>query len=366
MMAHELVHVSQRSSDNFIQCKRLQDYSVSSKEIIEPSAMDNITVDDIKKTDEYKSYMDKNSVWYKELHVTEDEAINACYGILHDMIVNKKSINWDLEAEHYIIEARAIARKMDIMKMRYHKAGFEAPWERGEKKGFGEHTHRGIGLLGFMKNVRLSGIKKALIYMLNDLDRGSDVQYYFNSEKEAKVFYDKYKNDNSLDIDLLQYTSGPIIGKRGLIKWLKLLFAKDRIKTVLTLDFWKQVPVRVKNLIMRKQGVKGGVWKSPKFKNAINEMNNLPEKFIRGGDCSEIAEHLYKSADRAGEIYRIRGPKSLSQIKVPGQGQVYYHDVYTFGEYVLDPVISKSPIKMGEYFKKIKKLNSEVIFDRIK
>jgi len=156
----------------------------------------------------------------------------------------------------------------------------------------------------------------------------------------------------------------PFVGAKMLRK------LKSKIVEIVSMKFPKIVDKgdKIVGADIARQATKGNAWNSLKFKNVICEIEKLPNDFIDYADCSEIAKRLHKAAGGAGEIYRIKGAKPYSRINVPGDKGVYYHEVYTFGEYLFDPTVSRIPLKMGEYFKQIKKsnINIEVIFERIK
>lgn len=67
---------------------------------------------ELRKTEEYKSYTNKNLVWGKDdrkrkfKKVEEDEALAACRLMLDDMTEKNKSINWEKEAREYVLKFR--------------------------------------------------------------------------------------------------------------------------------------------------------------------------------------------------------------------------------------------------------------------
>jgi len=86
----------------------------------------------------------------------------------------------------------------------------------------------------------------------------------------------------------------------------------------------------------------------------MKTMTNLHQNY----DCSEIAEDLFKSANK-GCIYLIK-PTDSNTVLVIENKQVMeyeYHEVYSDGNYVFDPRMSEDPIPKVKYFGELSKLN---------
>ncbi|MFJ3904327.1 putative T7SS-secreted protein [Streptomyces sp. NPDC090025] len=97
----------------------------------------------------------------------------------------------------------------------------------------------------------------------------------------------------------------------------------------------------------------------PADQAAVDAMRAAP----RGGniDCSEIAERVLEGSSGNGKIinFIMRGS---SEIRIPEEmgakvEEYRFHDVYTDGRYVYDPVMSSDPIPYGDYERSIRLLN---------
>ena len=78
-------------------------------------------------------------------------------------------------------------------------------------------------------------------------------------------------------------------------------------------------------------------------------------------DCSEIAEYIARRADDQGKIINFTIHDDPA-IRIPENGgrevvRYRYHDVYTDGRYVYDPVMSPDPITYGDYERAIRLMN---------
>ncbi|MEU0272352.1 putative T7SS-secreted protein [Streptomyces sp. NPDC006307] len=78
-------------------------------------------------------------------------------------------------------------------------------------------------------------------------------------------------------------------------------------------------------------------------------------------DCSEVAEYIRRNSNDEGKIinFTIYGDPV---IRIPEEGgrnvvDYRYHDVYTDGRYVYDPVMSRDPIPYGDYERAIRLMN---------
>ncbi|MFE9493518.1 putative T7SS-secreted protein [Streptomyces collinus] len=92
---------------------------------------------------------------------------------------------------------------------------------------------------------------------------------------------------------------------------------------------------------------------------AVDAMRSAPT----GGniDCSEVAEYIRRESGGGGKIINFT-TRNSSEIVIPEQmGQELvtyrYHDVYTDGRYVYDPVMSRDPIPYGDFERAIRLLN---------
>jgi|GEM_PF-3717240 len=97
LLAHELVHTKQQQGAIYRQ--RLLDFvAIEDKDL-------NLSNSDIENTNEYKSYMNPDLVWQKELKMTADEARTACLMILGAMRAGTP-VNWQADARSYAMAAR--------------------------------------------------------------------------------------------------------------------------------------------------------------------------------------------------------------------------------------------------------------------
>ena len=82
-------------------------------------------------------------------------------------------------------------------------------------------------------------------------------------------------------------------------------------------------------------------------------------------DCSEIAEKLYHAANGKGEILEVR-PKQNGNLTLYENGEMkekmYYHQIYTDGQYVYDPRLSNQPIPKGDWEIHIRGINNDTVY----
>ena len=72
-----------------------------------------------------------------------------------------------------------------------------------------------------------------------------------------------------------------------------------------------------------------------------------------GYDCSEIAEDLYNVTNGKGKVYRIV-PIEGVWMKGMHFGIIenwMYHEVYSDGYYIFDPMYSATPVLKSDYFR---------------
>ncbi|MBP0036040.1 MAG: hypothetical protein J7524_23235, partial [Roseofilum sp. Belize BBD 4] len=98
----------------------------------------------------------------------------------------------------------------------------------------------------------------------------------------------------------------------------------------------------------------------PSVVNKMNRMNICP-----GTDCSEIAEDLLDAANGYGKIIKFETPGGLQslngQIKLLENGRIqsgfFYHEVYTDGIYIYDPLLNSEPVFLHEWQALMQHLN---------
>lgn len=106
LLAHELAHVVQQeqSGQLKLQRARLLDWA--------DDRTAQVSDDDIRTTNEFKSFMDPSLVWQTRDRVTEAEALQACRFILA-ALRNGITVNWESDARSYMERARAYLQQVE-------------------------------------------------------------------------------------------------------------------------------------------------------------------------------------------------------------------------------------------------------------
>jgi len=96
----------------------------------------------------------------------------------------------------------------------------------------------------------------------------------------------------------------------------------------------------------------------PPNTNLVDAMNNM--KIYESTDCSTIAERLFETANKQGNILRVE-PSEYGYLNLFEYGRrlsgQYYHEVYTDGQYIYDPRLSSTPIPKGDWERMLRGLN---------
>ena len=99
-----------------------------------------------------------------------------------------------------------------------------------------------------------------------------------------------------------------------------------------------------------------GTGKTPEYNQKAYKTMQDNYDYYKGNsgyDCSEIAEDLYNAANGEGKVYRIT-PKEGAWMKGMEYGSPeswVYHEVYSDGYYIFDPMYSTTPVLKGDYFR---------------